>query len=78
MVCSAYPVSGPAAAAVSQGVGQQQAVAGRGQVQHPLSDDEAHPEENVTGWQERDDQQHQTQGQSPGKERNTAGLLYIE
>lgn len=64
-----YPVLGPAAAAVSQGVGKQQAVASRRQVEHPLSNDKAHPEKNVTGRQKRDHQQHQTQGQCPGRER---------
>lgn len=61
----------PAAAAVSHGVGQQEAGAGGGQVEDSFSDDEAHSEEEVAGGQERDDQQHQTEGQRPGhsKER---------
>lgn len=63
-----YPARGPAAAALPHGVGQQQAVASRRQVEHSLSDDEAHPEENVTGRQKRDHQQHQAQGQRPGRE----------
>lgn len=63
-----YPVLWPAAAAVSHGVGQQEAVAGGGQVENSLSDDEAHSEEEVAGWQEGDDQQHQTQGQRPAGE----------
>lgn len=64
-----HPVLGPAAAAVSHGQGKQQAVAGGGQVENPLGDDEAHSEEQVAGWQERDDQQHQAKGQRPGSER---------
>lgn len=63
-----YLARGPAAAALPHGVGQQQAVASRRQVEHSLSDDEAHPEENVTGRQKRDHQQHQAQGQRPGRE----------
>lgn len=64
-----YPVLWPAAAAVAHGVGQQEAVAGGGQVENPLGDDEAHSEEEVAGWQERDDQQHQAERQRPGSKR---------
>lgn len=65
------PALGPAAAAVSHSVGQQEAVAGGGQVENSLGDDEADSEEQVAGRQEGDDQQHQTEGQSPGSERTT-------
>lgn len=73
-----YPVLGPATAAVSHGVGQQKAVTSWGQVEYSLSYDKAHPEENVTGRQERDNQQHQTQGKRPGggreRSRNAKGF----
>ena len=60
-----YPVFPPEAAGVSQGVGQEQAVAGRGQVEDPLCDNEAHAEEQVAGRQEGDNQEHQAKGQDP-------------
>ena len=49
----------PTAAAVAQGVGQQQAVARRRQIEDPLGHDEAHPEEEVAGWDEGEgEEQH--------------------
>lgn len=60
-----YPVFPPAAATVAYGVGQNEAVSSGGEVQHPLGYHKAHPEEQITGWQEGNYQQHQTKCQSP-------------
>ena len=65
MCACSYPVPCPTAAAVAQGVGQQQAVARRRQIEDPLGHDKAHPEEEVAGGQEGDQQQHQAQSQRP-------------
>lgn len=51
----------PAVTAVCQGTGQNEAVAGRGQVKYALSDDKAHPEKDVAGRQKWDHQEHQSQ-----------------
>lgn len=50
---------------MSHCVGQDEAVTSSGEVQHTLSDHKANTEEQITGWQEGDDQQHQTKRQSP-------------
>ena len=63
-------------AAGPQGVGQQQTVASGGQVQDPLGDHKAHPEEDIGGRQEGHPHQHQAQGQSPagGGRSEVAGM----
>lgn len=55
--------------AVPKGIGQQEAVASRGQVKYSLSNDKANPKENVTRWQKGDNQKHQCQSQGPDMKR---------
>lgn len=64
-----YLVFSPVAATVAHSVGQNEAVARWGEVQHTLRNHKTHSEEHITGWQERDHQQYQAKCQSSGIQR---------
>lgn len=68
-----YLVFLPVAATVAHSVGQYEAVARWGEVQHPLGYHKTHPEEQITGWQEWNHQQYKAKCQSP---KNTERIIY--